>query len=790
LLKKPGFTVVVVLTLALGIGANTTIFSLVHGILLKPLPYLEPDRLVNLFENCRAQNQDFVDLNAPGFVDLRAQNTVFEDMAAYQVRGVDLTGIGVPQRIFAIRASASFFPLLGVNATLGRVFDATEDAFGKNRVAVLSYRAWHDWFGGTSDVLGKGVNLDGNTYSIIGVMPQDFRFANVDAEVWMPLAFEPWELESRGSHNYQGIARFKPGVTLAQARSVMDAITTRISHQFELAKGWGLTLVPMQDQLVGNSRKPLYILLGAVGVVLLIACANVANLLLARALAREREFALRSALGAGRRRILCQLLCENLVLALAGAVVGTLVSFWALTSVIKLGNTVLPRIQDVRLDPTVLVFTAALSVGTALLFGLAPAWLGSTNNLSSILNKVARGSTPGHRQIFRTGFVTVQVALAMVLLVGASLLLHSFARLQAVDLGYQTQHVLTAALSMSDARFPGGETQRKAFLGQIVQRISELPGVESADLVMGLPLAFGGARSEVFVYGRPEPRPDEARAAGYSQVSPGYFQTMGTPLLRGRHFTASDSTNAPFVAIVNEAFVRTFFKGEDPIGQRLRVMDSHRDEPTEIVGVVRDIRQRDMASPAAEEMYFPIAQRCWFDAQIVLRTRTPPTTMIPALRKAVAEVDSAQALYVVRTLESVVEGALAPRRLQMWLLTAFAGTALLLSAIGVYGVMTYCVTERTREIGLRLSLGAQKRQILNLVLRQGVGSILLGIVFGTAAALALTRVLRSLLFDVSTTDSLSFSLVPVILAAAGLIACWLPVNRATKVDPMVALRNE
>jgi putative ABC transport system permease protein len=570
----------------------------------------------------------------------------------------------------------------------------------------------------------------------------------------------------------------------------MEAITGRISQQFELAKGWGLTLTPMQDQLVGNSRKPLYILLGAVGLVLLIACANVANLLLARALSREREFALRAALGAARGRIVRQLLCESLLLASGGAIIGTLLSFWALATVVKLSDSILPRLQDVQLDGTVLAFTAALSIGTGILFGMAPAWLGPNNKLSEVLNNAARGSTSGRRQILRTGFVTAQVALAMVLLVGASLLLHSFARLQAVDLGFRTQHILTAALSMSDARFPGGEAQRKAFLTQVGQRISELPGVESVGCVMGLPLAFGGARSEVFVYGRPEPKPDEPRAAGYSQVSPGYFQTMTTPLVKGRQFSSSDTTNAPFVAVVNEAFVRTFFKGQDPIGQRLLVMDSHRDQPTEIVGVVRDIRQRDIASPAREEMYFPIAQRCWFDAQFVVRTRTPPMAMIPALRRAVSEVDSAQALYLVRSLDSVVDGALAPRRLQMLLLSTFAAAALLLAAIGVYGVMTYCVTQRTREIGLRLSLGAQKRQIVGLVLRQGLGLILLGIVFGAGGALALTRVLRSLLFEVSPTDSLSFALVPVILAACGLVACWLPTHRATRVDPIVALRHE
>jgi putative ABC transport system permease protein len=546
---------------------------------------------------------------------------------------------------------------------------------------------------------------------------------------------------------------------------------------------------------VGGSRRPLLILLGAVAFVLLIACANVANLLLARATSREREFSVRGALVAGRARIVRQLLVEGLLLAIGGALPGCLIAFWGVQAFVKFGAASFPRLENVRLDGQMLGFTLLVSLLTGIVFGLAPAWLASRTSINEVLKDGVRGSTQGRRQRFRLSFVVIQMALALVLLIGASLLLRSFDRLQAVDLGYKPEHVLTAALSMPDTRFSGEglaerEALRKPFVAKIVEHVSALPGVDSAAAVMGLPLSFIGARSEVFAADRPEPKANEPRTAGYSQITPQYFRTMGTPLVRGRQFDNHDGVDAPFVAIVNETFARTFFRGEDPIGKRLRVMDSYRDRATEVVGVIHDIRQRDVAAPAGAEMYFPIAQRCWFDAQIVVRTRNDPETMAASLRHAVAEIDPAQTLYFIRTMESMLNDAHAQRRLQLTLLGMFAGMALILSAVGLYGVMACIVAQSTHEIGVRMSLGAQKDQVIAMFLREGFRLTLIGVVLGLAGAFALTRFLRSLLFEITPTDPLTFILIPSVLAIVAMVACWIPALRAARTDPMVALRYE
>jgi len=795
LLKNPGFTAVAVLTLALGIGANTAMFSLVNGVLLKPLPYPESDRLVALFENHREQGQDFVPLTAPGFTDWHAQSTVFEGLAAYQPGGFDLTGTGDPVRLSGIRASASLFPLLRVQPELGRGFTEAENVFGGDRVVVIAHRLWQERFEGAANALGRSVTLDGNSYTIVGIMPKGFRFAGLDSDVWLPMAFEPWELENRGGHNYQAIGRLKAGVTLAAARAEMKGLTERLSQQFELSRGWSATMLPLQEQLVRGAARLLYVLFGAVGFVLLIACSNVANLLLARASGRAREFAIRGALGANRFRIVGQLVLESLILAGLGAAVGWLLARLGLAAVLKLGTVGLPRLENVQMDLQVAGFSILVIVATGIAFGFAPAWFATRVSLGEVLKDAARGTTAGRGGRIRESFAGIQLALALVLLVAATLMLRSFARIHALDPGYVPERILTGSLFMPDSRFPGNsfserEPFRKAFLAQVVERAAALPGVESAAVVMGMPLTPVGASMQVTVLGRPEPKPGEPQVSGYSQVSTNYFQTMGITLLRGRHFDGRDVADAPFAAIVNEAFARTFLPNGDAIGQRLRVMDGHRDRPTEIVGIIRDTRQRSLTADPGPEMYFPIMQRCWFTGQIVLKTKGDPAAQIPALTQAVAGLESRQPLFGIRTLPSLMADSVAQQRLQMLLLSTFAGVALLLALVGVYGVMACVVAQRRHEIGVRMSLGAQRHQVLGLILRQAAKLSGAGIVAGLLAAFGLTRLLRNLLFEISPSDPLTFFAVPCVLALAALAGVWLPARRASLMDPMKVLRAE
>lgn len=795
LFKNPGFAALAILTLALGIGANTAMFSLVNGVLLKPLPFKDSDRLVALFQNHREQGQDFVELTAPDFVNWRDQNRAFEDLAAYQAGGFDLTGAGDPVRVFGVRASASFFPLLGVRPEFGRAFVPEEDVFGKGRVVILGQRLWKERFQGSPEVIGKSITLDGNSYSVIGVMPAGFRFAGIDADVWRPMAFEDWEMDNRGGHNYQAVGRLKAGMSLLQAKAEMDTIAANLSKQFELSRGWGATLTSLQEQLVGSSARPLYILFGAVGFVLLIASGNVANLLLARASTRAREFAIRGAIGAGRKAIVRQLVLESFVLAGAGAFAGWLLANWAMGVIARLGAAGLPRLEEVRLDGYAAAFAILVTFLTALVFGLAPAWFASKVNLVEVLKETARGSMSGQTRRVQSGFVAAQLALALVLLIGATLMLRSFGRIRALDTGYEPENILTATLTMPDARFPGKSVEerepgRRAFLANVVAKVASIPGVESAASVLGMPLTAISARMQVGVLGRGDGKESDTQVAGYSQVSPAYFRTMGISLLKGRQFDSHDTVDAPYVAIVNESFAKVFFPGQDAIGKRLRVMDGHRGKPTEIVGIVRDTRQRSLVGAPEPEMYLPTMQRCWFTGQLVIKTKGDPASMIPAVTKAVAELDSQQTLYFIRTLSSLMEESVSRQRFQMVLLFVFSIVALMLAVIGIYGVTACTVVRRYHEIGVRMSLGAQRRQILGLVLGQGMRPAFAGLIFGLIAAFALARLLQGLLFEIKASDPLTFSIVPGLLLMAAFAGCWLPVRRALKISPAVALRNE
>ncbi len=788
--KNPGFTAVAVLTLALGIGANTAVFSIVNGVLLKPLPYREPDKLVRVFNTFKEQGWDRVGVTAPAFVEWRKQNTVFEGIAATRGDSINLTGLGEPERVFGQSCSASLFQLLGVKPILGRPFTSAEEEFGKHRVVMLTYRFWQRHFNADPSVVGHALTLNGEPWDVIGVLPASFKYHSADIELWTPLAFPPWQLqEGHDSHNYDCIARLKPGVTMVQASAEMNAIHARLVTLNEAHRGWGVNFVPLQDVIVGDSRRSLLVLLGAVGFVLLIACVNVANLLLARAASRTKEFAIRSALGAARGRVIGQILTESTMLALIGGLLGWFVAFGSVQAFVASAPRDLPRVDEIGLDTRVFAFGLLVSLATGIIFGLAPAFAAAHADLSETLKTSERGSSEGSRgNGLRSSLVVAEVTLSLVLLVGAGLLIRSFLRLQEVDPGFRPAQVVVANISLSSKNYPNQVASGDFFM-RLQERLASLPGVESAALAFGLPLQMENANIAVRVEGRPEPKPNEPGNARYLQITPDFFRAMGTPLLRGRDFTSRDTTNTPLVAIVNERFVRTFFPKEDPLGKRLSIGDGPA-RWTEIIGVVRDVRHESVAVNPEPAMYLPMSQRCWGLAQIVVRTAAKPISIAQMIRQTVLGLDSNQPVQNIRAMQSMVDETIAGRRLQMFLLSAFGAVALALAAIGISGVITYGVARRTREIGVRMALGAQMRDVLRLILGQGMKPVSAGLGLGVLGALGLTRLMSKLLFEIRPADPATFIVVIVLLGGVALAACWLPARRASKIEPMVALRYE
>ena len=789
LLKNPGFTAVAVLTLALGIGANTAMFSVVNGVLLKPLPYRDPERLVRLFESSREPGWERTPVSPATFLDWRSQNQVFEDIAAIQWGSLNVTGAGGPERLPGLRVSACLFPMLRVSPILGRQFASEEDKFGKHHVALISHRLWQRRFGGDRNVVGQTITLDGEPFTIVGVMPAEFRFMDGQAELWTPVAFTPDQITSRGNHSWSVVARLKPEATLEQAKAEMNTIAARLAKQHAGQGSSGVTLVGLQEELVGRSRRLLLLLLSAVGLVLLIACVNVANLLLARAASRQKEFAIRAAVGAERRHLLRQLLTESLLLATAGGALGCLWAYWSVETIASIAANSLPKIDQVQLDLRVLGFTLVVSLGAGIVFGLAPSLHATRVDLDLALKEGGRdASEGGGGRRLRSSLVIAELALSLVLLVGAGLFIRSFMRLYEVNPGFNPMRVLTLALNLPDKKYPS-DADRASFFRRLLERVETLPGVQSAGAIFGLPLSGGQSRMSFAIEGRPEARPGEQNSAGYRQISPDYFRTMSTPLVTGRDFDQHDTTKAPAVVIVNEAFVRQFLAGEEPLGKRLQIGGSdHRQ--AKVVGVARDVRHENLAVAPGPEMYVPFSQHCWGLAAVVVRTAMEPAEMANTLRKAVMEVDPDQPIYNIRTMQAVVSDAMAGRRVQMWLLGTFAAVAVGMAAIGLYGVMSYSVTRRTHEIGVRMALGAKRRDVLSLLLRQGLKLAGFGIGLGVPIALGLTSLLRTLLFEVKPTDPVTFVGVSLILLLVALLASWLPARRAAKVDPMIALRTE
>jgi len=790
LVKNPGFTAVAVLTLALGIGANTAIFSFVNTILLKPLPYEQPDRLVQLFESNIPNGWHKGAIGAPVIGEWRKQATLFDGIAAWGNDLYSLTGRGQPVVLSGAPVSANTFSLLGIKPWLGRNFLPEEETYGKHHVVLLSYEAWQRRFSGDPGVIGQGLTLNGEPYEVIGVLPPHVQYPDPHLELWTPLAFSPDQLSQRHNHTYSAIGRLKPGVTLAAARAQMDLIASRMAATDEQNKGWGAEVYPMLEIQVGDSRRLLLVLLGSVGLVLLIGCANIANLLLARASSRGREFAVRAALGAGRGQIIRQLLTESVLLAGLGGLTGILVAWLVLAVLLRVSPPDLPRIAEgVSLDGRTLVFTFGISLLAGLMFGLAPALQMARQTMARELNEATSGSSAGSsRRRLRSSLVISEVALALMLLIGAGLMIRSFGQLLSQDLGYQTQNLVNIPFNLPDKSYPSLGA-KMAFFERLREQAAGIPGVDSAAVIYGLPLGFDVSDISVEIVGAPKPLPGEAASACYSQISPGYFATMGIPILQGRDFSNLDRTNTTAVLIVDQTFARNFKLGANPVGRMIKVGDGT--QKAEIVGLVKDVKRgEDLTDSPRGEMYRPFLQNCWGYMNLTIRTRRSPEEISQAVRVGLDQLDKDMPIEKVTTLTQLMDSAVAQRRLSVQLLGGFAGTALLLTAIGLYGVMAYNVSQRSREIGIRMALGAQPGDVLKLILGEGIILMAIGVLAGLGGALALTGLLRSLLFGVTVTDPLTYLLVPLVLVGVALVACFIPARRAAKVDPMEALRTE
>ncbi len=810
LVKNPGFTAVAVLTLALGIGANTAIFSVVNGVLLKPLPFPESNRLVFLQET----NKSFgsMSISYPNFTDWRAQQTVFEHIGVYNTGSYNLTGHGDPVRLLGARISADALTALQVRPALGQLFSNEEDKPGGQPVVVLSHRLWQTTFGGDLAVVGKSINLDGRAYSVVGVMPANFAFLN-HAEIWVPVGQlagqESWQ--GRGNHpGLSGVARLKPGVSVDQARAEMNTIAVRLEEQYpDSNRNNRVRLEPLIENRVGNVRDALWILLGAVGFVLLIACANVANLLLARAAVRQKEMAVRAALGAGRWRIVRQLLTESVLLSVIGGLLGLLLARWWLKLILVLAGNAIPRVTEIGIDTGVLLFTGGVAVLTGMIFGLAPAWQASRPDVQDVLKDATRGVTRGRARL-RHGLIVAEVALTLLLLVGAGLLLRSFHHLQTLNPGFSHERVLSFRLDLPDRKYPTPD-QQISFYQRLTEKLRALPGVQQVGVAYQFPLAQQGWQTGFLIEGKPEPPPGEMQSMEVTPASPDYFRAMGIPLLRGRYFTDQDNLEhlrgRDFAGlndgqrwaaglnaiIVDEEFVRRHWPNEDPIGKRVLLPWGPRERrpALTVVGVVARVKVRQLNEQGGfVQSYLSLWQAAGSSRSVVMKTTLPPETLFNAARQQVQALDPDQPIYDMRTLVEVRDRSLAPQRLNLMLLGIFAGVALALAVIGLYGVLAYAVAQRTREIGVRMALGAQRRDVLGLIVRQGMTLALVGVVLGLLGALGLTRWLTSLLYEIKPQDPLTFAIVPVVLAVVALLACWIPARRAARVEPMEALRYE
>jgi predicted permease len=798
--KSPGFTIVAVVVLALGIGANTAIFSVVNAVLLRPLPFGNPDRLVHVWHVPPPKSFPGISrfsVSAANYIDWKAQNDVFQDMAIFSGSSMNLTGGGKPEFVQAATVSADFFKVLGVQPMLGRTFVPGEDVLGHDHEVILTYAFWQSRFGGDRGVVGRQITLNDEPYTVVGVMGPSFTYPDWEQKIWKPLAWTPKEAAVRGEHHSIVIARLKPGVDLQHAQAEMTAISDRLAQQYPADdKDWGALVSPLQEDLVGDVRPALLVLLGAVAFVLLIACANVANLLLAKAMARSREIAIRTALGASRIRLIRQLLFETIILALAGGAAGLIVAHFGITLIARFLANQLPTSTDLSLDGFVLGFAFVLSLLTGVLAGIVPALRLSKSNVNETLKQgLGRmGDTGGNRT--RAVLVVSEVALSLMLLAGAGLMVRSLWNLRRANPGFDSGNVLTLSLPIPGTRYKSPQEEIN-FWNRFLERVRALPGVESAGAVDDLPLQ-GGSHQPIQIEGRPVVQMSEQPEVDVRVISTGYLRAMHIPVIRGRDFNDSDAADRPKAILVSESMAKRFWPGEDAVGKRLSLTFSS-SEMREIVGVVGDVKMDglDQTEPSSA-LYTPLAQVSapaqadWhsFGLNVAVRTNTPPANVASAITNLVHEFDPEQAVLHVQTMDEFLSESISPQRLNMLLLATFAGLALLLAAMGIYSVLSYSVRRRVREIGIRMALGAQVRDVLRLVIFDGMKPALIGLGIGLVGALLLGRVLAKLVFGVKTSDPLTFISVSVLLALVAFLATVIPAYRATLVDPMNTLRDE
>ena len=788
LLRNPGFTAIALLTFAVGIGVNTAVFSVFNGVLLRPLPYPDAERITMMWVDNRLQGIKEDIGSYPGYRDWREQSTSFEHVAAYTGANFTMTGSNEPERLQGAQTTANFFSVMGLQPVLGRLYSEAQETPGNDAVVVLSHGLWQRKFGGTNDVLGKTITLNGNPHEIIGVMPPELRVPDT-AQLWKPLAPPEQARNSRGSFWLPVIGRLKPGISLEQAQTEMNGITARQEAAYPDSKGFGAYLVPLHKQLVGDVERSLLVLMAAVGCVLLIACANLGNLMLGRTAARRKELAIRTALGAKRGRLIRQIVTETFVVAIAGSLLGLLLAFWATEFFIKVGGSAIPRADMVTIDGRVLLFTLTLAAVAALLAGLVPALQASKAAVREHLQEGGREGGSGGSRRTRSALIAAEMALAFVLLAGAGILMRTLWSMEAVDRGFQTDRIAIASVSLPAALY-AGPPEVRSFYARLLDSVRAIPGVESAGTTTGILLPLLANSGIYTIEGKPLPPPGERVEYPFEIVSPGFFETLNVKLAAGRTFTTQDHADAPRAVVINETLAKAAWPGEDPIGRRMRAGGENSQAPwMTVVGVIKDLRRGEVTRAVRPELYMSSLQVTPRTQMLVLRTAGDPADILPTLRRELQQINPQLPLFATGTLDAELSNTLSQPRFRAVLLAGFAIIALLLATIGIYGVTAHAVGQRTQEVGVRMALGAQRSDVLTLILRQHLRPAVIGLGLGLAGALALSRYLQSMVYGIGAADPLTLVAMGITLLMVAVAACWIPARRATRVDALVALRS-